>query len=73
MMRPEIAVPRNPERAAKRFLHFSSRESPWRRSPPDEEEEEDVVARGGGRRGGDGGGGGGTRVRFCLSVPVRSP
>jgi len=37
----------------------------------EEEEEEVVVARGGG--GGDGSGGGGTRVRFCLSVPVRSP
>lgn len=37
----------------------------------EEKEEENVVARGGG--GGDGGGGGGTRVRFCLSVPVRSP
>lgn len=36
----------------------------------EKEEEENVVARGGG---GDGGGGGGTRVRFCLSVPVRSP
>lgn len=35
------------------------------------EEEENVVASGEG--GGDGGGGGGTRVRFCLSVPVRSP
>lgn len=40
-------------------------------SEQEEEEDENVVARGGG--GGDGGGGGGTRVRFCLSVPVRSP
>ncbi|KYN02352.1 hypothetical protein ALC62_06732, partial [Cyphomyrmex costatus] len=39
--------------------------------PEKKEEEEESVARG--RGGGDGDGGGGTRVRFCLSVPVRSP
>ncbi|KYN41691.1 hypothetical protein ALC56_03834 [Trachymyrmex septentrionalis] len=42
------------------------------RNPGEKKEEENVVARGGGG-GGDGGEGGGTRVRFCLSVPVRSP
>lgn len=33
----------------------------------------EVVARGGGGGERERGGGGGTRVRFCLSVPVRSP
>lgn len=37
------------------------------------EEEMEVVARGGGGGERERGGGGGTRVRFCLSVPVRSP
>ncbi|KYM82386.1 hypothetical protein ALC53_07174, partial [Atta colombica] len=39
--------------------------------PGEKKEEENVVARRGG--GDDGGEGEGTRVRFCLSVPVRSP
>jgi len=57
-----------------RFLHFSLHT----RIHSDDlcpisggEEEENVVARRGG--GDDGGEGEGTRVRFCLSVPVRSP
>lgn len=33
----------------------------------------EVVAREGGGGERERGGGGGTRVRFCLSVPVRSP
>lgn len=70
---PMIAIPQNSYSVSSRFLHFSPHtrihsDDPIR-SP--EEKEENVVARGGG--GGDGDGGGGTRVRFCLSVPVRSP
>jgi len=67
------ATPRNSYSASSRFLHFSclARIHSDGLRPISEEEEENVVARGGG--GGDGDGGGGTRVRFCLSVPVRSP